>query len=62
MTPLLKRGTTNTTKIKTLEELGKSIKELKTTIDKKGSYTDAMIVMHTRIFPNLMMAFDLKLA
>jgi hypothetical protein len=57
-----KTSTTNTTKIKTLEELGKSIKELKTTIDKKGSYTDAMIVMHTRIFPNLMMAFDLKLA
>ena len=49
MTPLPKTGP-QSTKIKTLEELGKSIKELKTTIDKKGSYTDAMIVMHTRSF------------
>jgi hypothetical protein len=39
-----------------------TISQLKSAIDTKKPYTDVMLIIHTKVHPNLMIAFNLKIA
>jgi hypothetical protein len=49
-------------KLSTIAELKNSLVQLKSAIDAKKSYTDVMLIIHTKVHPNIMTAFNLKLA
>ena len=59
---ILKKAKAPSDKAPTIAEAKSSPTQLKSAIDAKKPYTDVMLIIHTKVHPNIMKAFNLKLA
>jgi hypothetical protein len=48
-------------KTSAIGSLENGLSQLKSAIDAKKPYTDVMSIIHTKVHPNLMIAFNLKI-